>query len=156
MCTMKPLLAIIALALCGCGSNGTPVHFVVPNDFKGEVRLILDGAHGTEVKPSQGRYEYRIPASGNLRVTSFKPFEPMHVQTAAYEDGTVLEAEIETKKGPQGEQPLLGKDAVVLCGGGLSQKNYEAPVTTFFVGTTAEYEKWQQEQNHSTSSTKTR
>ena len=143
--SIRPLLAIFTLALCGCGFDGTPVHIVVPNGFKGEVRLILDGAHGTEVKPSQGRYEYRIPASGILRVTSFKPFEPMHVQTAAYENGAVLESDIETVEGPLGEKPLLGRDVVVFCGGSVSRKNQEAPVMTYFVGSVVEYEKWQQE-----------
>ena len=143
--SIKSLLAIFGLALCGCGSNGTPVHIVVPNGFKGEVRLVLDGVHGTEVKPSQGRYEYRIPASGILRVTSFGPFKGWHVQTAAYEDGTVLEPEVETVEGPHGEKPRLGKDVVVFCGGSVGQKNHEAPVMTYFVGSVVEYEKWQQE-----------
>lgn len=153
---IKSLLAIFTLALCGCGSTGTPVHIVVPNGFKGEVRLILDGVHGAEVKPSQGRYEYRIPASGTLRVTSFGPFEGWHVQTAAYEDGTVLESDVETVEGPHGEKPRLGKDVVAFCGGSVGQKNHEAPVMTYFVGSVVEYEKWQQEQNLSASSTKTR
>lgn len=142
------LLLAFALAICsGCSPNGPPVHFVVPNGFTGEIRLILNESGGTEIKRIDGRYTYRIPSSGVLHVTSFKPCEPWHVQTSAYEDGTPIPQEYETWSGPNGEKPKLGKNAVVFQGGGLSQRNDEPPVTTYFVGSTLDYEDWQRQKN---------
>ncbi len=141
VCALRLLPFTLAI-WSGCSANGPPVHFVVPNGFTGEIRLILDESGGTEIERINGKLTYQIPLNGVLHVTSFKPFEPWHVQTAAYEDGTPIPQEYETWAGPNGEEPKLGKDVVVFQGGGLSHRNDEPPVTTYFVGSTLAYEEW--------------
>lgn len=137
------LLLPLALAICsGCSRKGPPVHFVVPNGFTGEIRLILDESRGAEIKLVDGKYTYRIPRSGVLQVTSHKPFERWHERTAAYEDGTPLPQDHETWTGPHGEKPKYGKNVVVFHGHALSQRDNEPPEMIYFVGSTLDYEEW--------------
>ena len=140
------LLFPVLVACVGCSSYGSPVHFVVPIGFKGPIRLVLDESNGIEVTTTNGKLFYRIPSTGTLSVTSFKPFEPLSVRTTAYEDGTPIPQEYETWTGPNGEKPTLGKDSVVFQSRGFSQRNDDPPVMTFFVGSIVEFEEWPRQQ----------
>ena len=143
---MRYTLPVVLVIALGCSLNGMPVHIVVPNDFKGEVRIVQDKSQGLDVVPTAGRYVYSISADGVLYVKSLQPFGPMHKETAGYEDGTSLPSEHETWIGPNGEPANLGKDAIVLSGGGESSGMNKPPTITFFVGSTIEYEEWQGKQ----------
>lgn len=135
-------VAALAIAICGCGDRGAPVHFIFPNGFRGEVQLVFDPSNGDEIRLIDGRYVYRLPESGILHVRSFAPFERWHEETAAFDDGTTVPQDYLTRSGPNGEAPELGKNAVVYHSGGLRQHNDEPPVMWSFVGTTTEYETW--------------
>lgn len=143
-------LIVGVLACCGCSSYGKPVHFVVPLEFRGPICLILTESDGVEVIPTGGKYVYRVSSTGVMRVTSFKPFEPWHETTAAYEDGTMIPHELdrlESWRGPDQPEPKIGEDVVVFQGGSISQRNNGPYIMTFFVGTVAEFTAWKQQGN---------
>jgi hypothetical protein len=141
--------AILLLALCyGCSSYGTPVHFVVPAEFRGPIFLVLDESDGIEVTPTGGKYVYRIPVTGLVRIKSFKPFEPWHKETASYDDGTPIPHELErykTWRGPHQDDPPIADDAIVFQGGSITQRNDEPHVMNYFVGTASEFAAWQRD-----------
>jgi hypothetical protein len=98
---MRMLLASLTLALLptfvGCNlGEGLPIHFVVPNGFRGEIRIIEDPGNG-EILPKHGRWIICVlPATGILKVKSLKPFLAVHEETACYADGGVLNPGIDT------------------------------------------------------------
>jgi hypothetical protein len=106
--------------------EGTPVHFVVQNGFKGPIRLPLDPIDGKDVVPTNGQFVYVIPADGLLRVKSFEPFRRWHKETASYENGSAI---------PSENQTWIG---IVFFGGGENGQGM-----WWFVGTKTEYEHWQ-------------
>ena len=81
-----PLLTFLFLTT-GCKQSGHPVHFILPNGYKGTFKLVIDKKNGVEYKIQNGRYVIRIPKSGILKVKNFDPFYMWHKETASYEDG---------------------------------------------------------------------
>ena len=85
------IIALIALIFAGCGDgSGPPVHFVVPDGFRGRIDIVLDTKHGSRIETQDGRYTLVIPASGTLRVQSFRSLQRWHTTTAAYASGRAL------------------------------------------------------------------
>ncbi len=111
--------------------QGTPIHFVIPNGFKGPIQLPLDPVAGKNVVPTNGQFVYTIPADGLLRVKSFDPFRDWHKQTASYEDGTAIPNEYETWSG------------VIFHDLGESTLGNSLPVMHWFVGSKAEFVQWE-------------
>jgi hypothetical protein len=107
---------------------------------------VLDPTNGAEIAKVDGKFVYRIPESGELRVKDFDHFWEFR-QTASYQDGTKIPIEWETWTGPLGEPPTLGKDVVVFQGGGISVSMNDPMVMSFYVGSVNEYEEWQRKQN---------
>src|SRR6266480_1053785 len=90
---MGRLLVLAAsLLLIGCSSNGPPIEMTIPKGFTGPIWIILDES-APELPLVDGRYRVVIPASGVLRVRSFKPFERWHAFTANYDDRTPVPGE---------------------------------------------------------------
>ncbi len=116
-----------------------PVHFVVPDGFRGEIRLVLDPENGERIRLANGRFTYPILDNGILHVTSFKPLQVYHVQAANYADGSPLLQEFEA------DEPWTG-DKIAFRGGGMSRLNDDPYVITYFVGTAADFEKLSVEQ----------
>jgi hypothetical protein len=84
-------ITLIALILAGCGDgSGTPVHFVVPDGFRGRIDIVRDTKHGSQIELQDGRYTIVVPASGTLRVRSFRSLQRWHTTTAAYASGMTL------------------------------------------------------------------
>src|SRR5688500_5561554 len=63
------------------------IHFILPDDYAGAFRLVLDKRNDVEMKLENGRYVLEIPRSGTLKISSFKPFAIQHGYTAAYKSG---------------------------------------------------------------------
>ena len=85
------IIMLIALALAGCGDGSRPsVHFIVPDGFRGRIDIVLDTKYGSQIKTQDGRNTYVIPASGTLRVHSFRSLQRWHTTTAAYASGMTL------------------------------------------------------------------
>lgn len=111
-----------------------PVHFIVPNGFRGEIRLVLDPQNGERIGLANGRFTFRIPDNGILHVASFGPLQEPHMQTASYADGSPLLLENEADEAWLSEK-------IALRGGGMSRLNDEPYVITYLVGTATDCEK---------------
>lgn len=143
---MRQLVLLALIASLGCSTHGLPVQIVVPTGFSGEIQIVHDVQNGQAVMPTNGRYVYVIPPDGVLQVKSLHPFSPWHRETANFVDGTPLPFEYETCEGPRGEPATVGKEATVLCGGGMSAGMNKPTTITYFVGSTEEYDRWSWEQ----------
>lgn len=83
-------LGLLAFAF-GCNDgSGPPIHFIAPNGFRGNIDIIHDAKNGTNLVNREGTLLCVIPATGQLRVKSLKPFQSWHSETASYADGTPL------------------------------------------------------------------
>lgn len=72
---MKHLWILIALLLFGCSDSGPPVHFIVSDNFHGEITLTPDSS-APPIPSKSGHYEILIPPSG---IVSFKDLSPLEV-----------------------------------------------------------------------------
>ena|ERR1041384_4446761 len=90
---MQRVLAVMLLGLClctGCNDSGAPLHFVLPDGFKGEIRIVKDPDQGSSVREEGGRFTYIIPPDGQLRVRSLAPFSHWHKESAVFQNGGAL------------------------------------------------------------------
>jgi hypothetical protein len=107
------------------------VHFILPDGYIGAFRIILDEGHGIDVKVEGGRYIYRIPENGELKVKSFEPFMKTHKETAAYRSGKEIPRVDSTVK----------LDVIALRGGmgsgsrEVNGKNVGPVILTYVIGT---------------------
>lgn len=110
---------LLLLAAMGCGSSvGTPVHFTVPDGYRGTFYLILDSKNGVAVAEKSHRYTVVIPASGRLRVRNFRFLQSWHHETASYASGARIPTE--TDPSASGE---LAPDVVGVRGGSTIRRD---------------------------------
>lgn len=133
---MRAFVSLILPALTGCGLfAGTPVHFVVPDGYRGLFYLIPDPTNGVVVTKSEGRFVVTIPASGRLRFRDSGFLDSWHQETCAFATGT----RILTLSEPGGTG-VVAANAVALRGGG-SARNGDGPLFAwYFVGTQQEFD----------------
>lgn len=67
-------------------TSGRPIHFVVPDGFRGKIKFIRD-FRGLAIDPETNLIVFQIPDSGVLRVKSLKPFRKRHTLTASFANG---------------------------------------------------------------------
>lgn len=86
---VRSALAVVCICVVsgGCGSRVRSFHIVVPNGFKGEVMIVEHHSAPPATQDEAGRYLFRVPDSGVLKVPSFRPFEMAHRWSAEYESG---------------------------------------------------------------------
>jgi hypothetical protein len=77
------LLAVVP----GCSDSGKPVLFILPNDFKGEFRIVKDATRGADLAERNGEWVFEFPARGVLKVKNDRPFYRWHSERARYADG---------------------------------------------------------------------
>lgn len=137
---MRPshcILTLVALIFAGCGDGGgLPVHFVVPDGFRGRIDIVLDTKHGSRMEAQDGRYTFIIPASGTFRVQSLQPLEKWHSTTAAYVSGTTLPVVAETG----GTNSTIGFFQFGSSATSRSDNSDSTHTVVCFVGTAAETE----------------
>ena len=63
------------------------VRFVLPNDYVGEFKVVLDPSQGADYSRDGREFAFRIPANDILRVISDGPLNSFDRQNAVYEDG---------------------------------------------------------------------
>jgi hypothetical protein len=81
--------------------SGPPVVIIVPNGFRGPIKLSVDSKNGAEIPLADGRYTVRIPASGHLVIKSADPFTQWHSETAMFENGESLSKDHENRLPPE-------------------------------------------------------
>lgn len=131
-----PVLAYIVLTWLGLASLffSPTVEFVLPNDYRGIFRIVLDEPHGLTIKEQALKYTYIIPRSGILRVNTFKPFQRWHKGFARYQNGT----EIPMDPKPGSTEYDIPPD-IIGCRGGSESQNGDGPrVINYVVGTQRE------------------
>lgn len=116
--------------------SGYPIVLVVPDGYRGPVRLIIDRRQGVEVPLVDGKYTYRIPETGTLVIKDDSPFRQWHSMTAVYSSGKPI---------PIDHEDNLPADAVSLhsLGSGVrTQGGKQEEYIEDFVGTKAELRKY--------------
>jgi len=86
------------VCLNACERTGEPVYFVVPNNYRGAFKLVVDEKDGIIMAAQDGRFTCVIPQSGVLKVKTNKPLLVWHRISASYADGTSI--------------PLIGEGSV--------------------------------------------
>lgn len=71
----------------GCGRRVRHFHIVIPNDFRGEIRIVENRQSPPVSHDEKGRTLFHVPDNGILNVPSFDPFEMPHHWSAAFENG---------------------------------------------------------------------
>jgi hypothetical protein len=85
----------------GCSEPAANIVVVAPAGFRGPI-LIRPAPNGQTVQPDEsGRYVYKIPPSGVLKVSSTTLLQKWHTLDAQWSDGT----ELAVQKGPS-DSPL--------------------------------------------------
>jgi hypothetical protein len=116
--------------------SGYPIVLVVPERYRGPVRLIIDRHQGVEVPLVHGKYTYRIPETGTLVIKDDSPFRQWHSMKPMYSSGKPIPIDFEDNLRP---------DAVSFhsLGSGVStQGGKEEEYIEDFVGTKAELRKY--------------
>lgn len=112
--------------------TGYPILLVIPDNYRGSVRLVIDRDRGVDVPLRDGVYEYRIPASGKLLIREDQPFREWHTEKAVYVSGKQIPIDVEDD---------LPADKIVLhsLGSGVRTKNGTTEeYIEYFVGTQAD------------------
>ena len=82
------LTVCLAVFSAGCSSRyGDPIHFVIPDDYRGPFRIISDGIDGGGYRYDSNRHVYTIPSDGVLHVLTSRPMELFHRESAEYASG---------------------------------------------------------------------
>lgn len=67
--------------------SGYPIVMVIPDGYRGPVRLIINNQEGVEVPLENGKYTYHIPESGTLLIKDDSPFRQWISMTTVYSNG---------------------------------------------------------------------
>jgi hypothetical protein len=114
---------------------GHPIALVVPDGYRGEVKLSVDREQGIKIPLTDGRYVYNISDNGELIIMDAGPFRRWHETTCTYRNGNPIAIAV-------GDG--TSSDAVQLHSLG-SGKRFDGVKTEeyveFFVGTNAELRK---------------
>lgn len=113
--------------------SGYPIVLVIPEGYRGPVRLVVDEEDGVDVPLEKGKFTYHIPQSGTLRIKDDSPFRRWHPETAMYTNGRPI---------PIDYNETLAADTVSLHSFGSGAEG----TVEYFVGTKIElqdyFERW--------------
>ena len=82
-------VAVVSVVI-SCDKTDAPVHFVVPNGYRGMFVVYPGQKDGTEISLKEGQYTYIVPDDGIIRVRGEGPFATRQEMSASYSDGTPL------------------------------------------------------------------
>ncbi len=105
-------------------------HIVIPDGFKGEVKIVEDAAAPPFTHDAAGKVLFRVPDSGVLRVPSFGPFEMAHRWSAEFESGQPIPC--------YPDDPGYSKTAVIFQELGTRGQGKGPDIVLCFVGTDLE------------------
>ncbi len=66
------------------------MHFVLPTGYQGVFKLVEDQQSGVDITKNGLRYEFEIPPSGVLRVTTMEPFADSISLSGSYANGQTI------------------------------------------------------------------
>jgi hypothetical protein len=81
------LLGCSASLLVGCDGSGPPVHFSVPDGFRGAFKISVDRKHGIQPVKSNGVWMIVVPTNAHLVIKDDWFFRKWHSETASYYSG---------------------------------------------------------------------
>jgi hypothetical protein len=113
--------------------SGYPIVMVIPEGYRGPVKLVIDRKEGVDVPLEDGKYTFHLPRSGTLRIKDDSPFRQWHSMTAFYTNGEPI---------PTDDEDHLPPDVVSLhsLGSGVKiQGGTQEEYIEDFVGTKAEF-----------------
>jgi hypothetical protein len=87
-------MLIAALFLLGCDRSGPPVHFILPQGFRGVFQLSLDKQNGNPITKSNGTLVITVPTNASITVKYDEFLSHWHSETASYPDGTLIKSEV--------------------------------------------------------------
>lgn len=117
--------------------EGYPIVYVIPEGYRGPVRLIIDRKQGVDVPLKDGRYTYHIPENGTLLIKDDSPFRHRHSLTASYTNGKLIPIDYEDSLPPDTVSLHPLGSGVGSRGGGPEEEYIED-----FIGTKAELRKY--------------
>jgi hypothetical protein len=88
--------AAFLLFVCGSFSacefldHGPPIHFILPDGFRGEIRIEEGVADSVDPVFERGHYTIRVPSTGLVRIKSKEVFSPWHKERAFSSRGREL------------------------------------------------------------------
>lgn len=93
MRSFRQFLAV-AIVCAGGGCDyfdyGPAVHFVLPDGFRGEVRVEEDRPDGVELRTDRDHFLILVPESATVRVKNSDLFSPWHKERAFFRSGEEL------------------------------------------------------------------
>jgi hypothetical protein len=108
----------VPFGMIACDSrSGYPIVMVVPEGYKGPVKLVLDRKRGVDVPLEDGKYTYHVPRSGTLLIKDDSPFLRWHSTTAMYANGKSIPIDFEGTLPPDAVSYSIGGYAVTTRGG---------------------------------------
>lgn len=87
------LVALLAAIMLGIAllsfyeNRSVNIHYIIPNDYRGPLKIVGDGDDAGGYSLDKGRHVYRFPRSGVLHVKTTWPMNAWHRVTAQYENG---------------------------------------------------------------------
>jgi hypothetical protein len=87
------ILACCSLLLAGCDGSGPPVHFSVPDGFRGVFKISVDRKNGVQPVKSNGVWMIVVPTNAHLTLSDDLFFRRWHTETASYYSGKPVEDE---------------------------------------------------------------
>ena len=90
VCQAITLVAFVVMT-SGCGkSDGTILHYVVPDGYTGYFWIVIDKEKGEVIKSTGRTYLIKIPESGILKVKDFSFRKGWHKLKGSYYSGATL------------------------------------------------------------------
>ena len=84
---LPSILVLTTLTAAACSRR---VHYVLPDDYVGIIKIVLDENNGLDVKQHNGTYTLEVPEDGVLRLKSFELFDPYHETIVTEKNGTEI------------------------------------------------------------------
>lgn len=110
--------SVMFAAFIGCGPRNRVLEFVVPDGFRGIVKIRAAVPNGTDLHSTNGKIQLLFPPSGTLGVKGQLPAFEWHTPLARYANGTSIPV-----SGPNANVPV---ESVALWGLGVKNNNTES------------------------------
>src|SRR5206468_1761434 len=80
---------------------GYPVILVIPNGYRGPVKLVVDRREGVDIPATEGAYRFIVPPGGTLPIKDAGPFHQWHTLTAVFANGGRIPHQYESNRHPE-------------------------------------------------------